>query len=328
MKGAICWKAEVKDLSTIGIRGWKENPNIVIILNWFANQQVTKRQISKVQVGTSEIARAEAKFNQWLGGVIDGDGYLGISKEGYTSLEITMGIADEQGLERIKDKLGGSIKLRSGSKSIRYRLHNRTGMLNLIKRINGNIHNTIRLTQLKAVCLLLKVDVLEPCNLDSHNAWFSGMFDADGSVTLKSTGQLTIGVTQKYKDNIREFKRVLGGELYLDKSQNHYTKWQVQSRSDALRILDYFKENPSFTLKKNRLFLIPQVINLLNSGHHLAPINSQKYKTWLLMIDKWTASRYDPNPPLITHVERAGEWGGGINRIQRFPVERVMGFLS
>jgi LAGLIDADG-like domain len=50
------------------------------------------------------------------------------------------------------------------------------------------------------------------------------MFDADGTVTLKNTGQITIGVTQKYKENIKAFKTILGGEIYYDKSQNGYYK--------------------------------------------------------------------------------------------------------
>ncbi len=162
-----------------------------------------KEEFIKVKkVATSEITRADAKFNQWLGGLIDGDGFLGVSKQGYSSLEITMALEDELALVKIKNKLGGSIKLRSGTKSIRYRLHNKKGMTELLKRINGNIHNKIRLLQLKKVCNILNIPFKEPVTLDLLNSWFSGMFDADGTVVLKSTGQITIGVTQKYKENI------------------------------------------------------------------------------------------------------------------------------
>lgn len=307
MKSAICWKPEylrpknvffqIIGHSMYYLRDW-----MVILknmLNWLGNQQVTKRLLttvgSKILVGTSEITRAEAKFNQWLGGVIDGDGYLGVSKAGYSSLEVTMSLEDESALLKIKDKLGGSVKLRSGSQSFRYRLHNKKGMFELTKRINGNIHNTIRLAQLKNVCSVLNVKMLEPVTLNINNAWFSGMLDADGTVTLKKTGQITIGVTQKYKDNILAFKTILGGNIYFDKSQNGYYKWQVQSKSEVLRVLGYFKENPSYTLKKHRLALIPEVVDLLNLGYHLSPIDNPPYKAWLSMLNKWTASRYDPN---------------------------------
>ena len=43
---------------------------------------------------------------------------------GYPSCEITMALQDEHALAIIKQKLGGSLKLRSGVKAVRYRLHN------------------------------------------------------------------------------------------------------------------------------------------------------------------------------------------------------------
>jgi ubiquinol-cytochrome c reductase cytochrome b subunit len=79
------------------------------------------------RVGTSEAIRLLSyksdinKFNEWLGGLIDGDGCFQLSKKGFSSLEITKDIRDEHCLNIIKQKYGGSIKLRSGTKSIRYR---------------------------------------------------------------------------------------------------------------------------------------------------------------------------------------------------------------
>lgn len=79
------------------------------------------------QVGTSEAIRLlsyisdENKFNEWLAGLIDGDGCFLLSKKGYASLEITKDIRDEHCLNIIKQKYGGAVKLRSGSKSLRYR---------------------------------------------------------------------------------------------------------------------------------------------------------------------------------------------------------------
>ena len=62
-----------------------------------------------------------------------------------------MGLKDEHALAIIKQNLGGSIKLRSGVKALRYRLHNKLGMLELINRINGNIRHTSRIKQLEKV---------------------------------------------------------------------------------------------------------------------------------------------------------------------------------
>lgn len=77
------------------------------------------------------------RFKQWLAGLIDGDGSFLLSKKGYASLEITMDIRDERALTAVKNVYGGSIKLRSGVRALRYRLHNKEGLLNLINDVNG-----------------------------------------------------------------------------------------------------------------------------------------------------------------------------------------------
>lgn len=131
------------------------------------NQPVTKeRSYSSYLVGTSETIRAtsfglqETRFNQWLAGLIDGDGSLQVSKTGYSSCEITVALADERMLRIIQDKLGGSIKPRSGVQAIRWRLHNRSGMIDLVNRINGYIRHSSRLVQLNHVCAVIGVQPL------------------------------------------------------------------------------------------------------------------------------------------------------------------------
>jgi hypothetical protein len=51
----------------------------------------------------------ENSWNRYLAGLIDSDGCLLVSKQGYASLEITMDIYDENALNKIKQKLGGSV---------------------------------------------------------------------------------------------------------------------------------------------------------------------------------------------------------------------------
>jgi ubiquinol-cytochrome c reductase cytochrome b subunit len=101
--------------------------------------------------------------------LIDGDGSLLISKAGYASCEITMSLNDEHALAIIKQKLGGSIKLRSGVKALRYRLHNNKGMLDLINRINGNIRHSSRLKQLEKICLSLNIPIKYPESITKDN---------------------------------------------------------------------------------------------------------------------------------------------------------------
>jgi ubiquinol-cytochrome c reductase cytochrome b subunit len=80
-----------------------------------------------------------------------------------------MSIQDQHALTIIKQKLGGSIKLRSGTRAIRYRLHNKAGMIDLVNRINGNIRHTSRLKQLESICLLLKIPIKYPKNITLNN---------------------------------------------------------------------------------------------------------------------------------------------------------------
>jgi len=121
--------------------------------------------------------------------LIDGDGSFQLSNKGYSSLEIVMESRDIACLELIVNKIGGKIEVKSGVNWVRYRLHNKQGILNLINRINGEVRNPVRLIQLKKICHKYDISLVEPKILTSNNAWFSGMFDSDGSVyfNLKSS---------------------------------------------------------------------------------------------------------------------------------------------
>jgi hypothetical protein len=64
-----------------------------------------------------------------------------------------MDMRDERALQIIKNVYGGSIKLRSNANALRYRLHHKEGLLNLINDVNGLIRNPNRLVQLNNVCI-------------------------------------------------------------------------------------------------------------------------------------------------------------------------------
>jgi len=64
-----------------------------------------------------------------------------------------MDLRDKHCLYQIKQKYGGSVKLRAGDNHLRYRLHHKAGLLNLIKAINGLIRNPVRIIQLGKICL-------------------------------------------------------------------------------------------------------------------------------------------------------------------------------
>lgn len=143
---------------------------------------------------------------EWLAGLIDANGCFLSPKGGYASLEITMDIRDSHALNIIKQHYGGSIKLRSGVKAVRYRLHHKEGLLKLINDLNSGtlLRNPTRLAQLNKIGLKYNIPIqLSPLNLPpwSHG-WFSGFFDGSGTVTLNSsnnqiTNTLSVCVSQK-----------------------------------------------------------------------------------------------------------------------------------
>ena len=263
------------------------------------NQPVTNdRSYSSHLVGTSETTRAtsfglkETRFNQWLAGLIDGDGSLQVSKAGYSSCEITVALADERMLRIIQNKLGGSIKPRSGVQAIRWRLHNRSGMIDLVNRINGYIRHSSRLVQLNRVCAVIGVELLAPDSLHNKHGWFAGFFDADGTIGYYHKGkynqpQLTLSVTNKLHTDVVHFMTYFGGAIYFDKAQNGYYKWSVQSEESLAAFLEYTKVSQLKSIKRKRLFLVKEYYRLLGLKAHKASQDTVLHKAWINFNRKW-----------------------------------------
>jgi hypothetical protein len=92
-------------------------------------------------------------FRQWLAGLVDGDGYFLLSKNGYNSCEITMDARDKKVLYLIQHRYGGSVKQVSKAYAFKYKLRNRAGLIALINDVNGFIRNPTRLLQMNKLCL-------------------------------------------------------------------------------------------------------------------------------------------------------------------------------
>lgn len=232
-------------------------------------------------------------WNQWLAGLIDGDGSFHLTKKGYASLEITMDIRDEHALQIVKNVYGGSIKLVSGVKAIRYSLRHKEGFLALINDINGNIRNSYRLMQLNKICIKYGISLISPGKLTYENGWLSGFFDADGSVTLnKTNGQLAISLTQKTKELLLPIVDLYGGSIYIDRTTNSF-KWYISNKENILELLMYLKKYPSRSMRKNRLHLIPLAYELKDLSAHKALEEKRPFlaKSWKTFTCKW--DKYD-----------------------------------
>jgi hypothetical protein len=272
------------------------------------NPQVTKAFNS--QVGTSEAIRLlsidtklrgrppvyggshhnfkrDEKWNQWLAGLIDGDGYFHLTKKGYASLEITMDLRDEHALQIVKNVYGGSIKLVSGANALRYCLRHKAGFLALVNDVNGLIRSSNRLVQLNKICDKYDLDLIYPSKLNYDNGWLAGFFDANGSISINTTnGQLSISIAQKTAEMLYPLVELYGGTIYINKSGLSF-KWYITKLEDILNIIEYFKKYSARSAKKNRLHLIPKCYELKDLKAHKALPGTLLNKSWQCFIQKW-----------------------------------------
>jgi ubiquinol-cytochrome c reductase cytochrome b subunit len=259
--------------------------------------------------------RIQTRWTQWLAGLIDGDGYFGISKDGYAFLEITMGLEDESLLAQIKQKLGGSLKLRSNAQAVRYRLKAQEPMTQLALLVNGEIRNLVRVEQFKRVCKLLGIEYLPASTLTAHNGYTAGLFDADGTITItvsktpthlsiltgvegkiqrlcmaRGFHQLTLNISSKYQSNVSILGAALGiGSVICDNSRKTgpIYFWVFRTRTDVYKFVEYTRKYPLRSAKRKRLFLIASYFQLIEQKAHLAAQDSMLAKAWKRFCRKW-----------------------------------------
>lgn len=230
----------------------------------------------------------DRSFNEWLAGLIDGDGCFQLSKKGYASLEIVMEIRDKHCLYLVKQKFGGAVKVRSGLNHLRYRLHHKSGLLLLINSVNGLIRNPVRMLQLGKICDKYELELIYPEPLTYNNGWLSGFFDSDGSVFMNTlSGQLFITASQKNKFLLDSLVALYGGKIYTLRKVGAF-KWTVFRKDEVLSLANnYFKSYPSRSAKQMRLNMIPKFYELRGQHAHKASPDSVLGKVWKIFSIKW-----------------------------------------
>ena len=235
------------------------------------------------------------EFRQWFAGLTDGDGYIYVNKEGRVGYELTLPSTDEKVLRIIQNKFGGNVHARGGYKAVRYRTENRFSIYKIIHCLNGLVINNIRLVQLHKACLALNIPIQDPISPDINSAYLSGLLDADGHINIYKSFydityryQLTLTISNKSRCNIEFILKVIGGQIYFDKSLNGYYKWVANSKLLHKKLYDYFIKFPPKTIKSNRTFLIKEFHELNSLKAYLSIDKSSiKYKMWQNFLNRW-----------------------------------------
>lgn len=227
------------------------------------------------------------KFKEWLGGFIDGNGSFFLSKRGYARLDIVSQIKNKRLLYLIKRKYGGSIKFIGSYNSLRYRLHHKSGLLELIKNVNGLIYNPIRIIQLGRICNNYNIKLKQPKKLEKYSAWLSGIFDSEKGSIYINNNKLYFSIIHKNRSLLNDLNQLYGGQVSIKIKKNTF-KWTCLKEQEILSLLnEYFKINPSKSEKLIRLNMINKFYILKELDAYAASPNSNIGKVWKDFLVKW-----------------------------------------
>lgn len=264
----------------------------------------------------------DQKWDEWFAGLIDGDGYFYINRKTEISFELTTHIYDARIVYDIKKKLkAGSVKLRSGTKSIRYRVKQRAIIVDIVHRINGKIHNFTRCGQFKNLCQLLNIHYISPASLVAKtDLYLAGLFDSDGTITIsvsktsqfdsqkpklsgqidrlthsRGYNQLGIKITSINDSNLNFISQSYGfGKIFLEQSplkNGKVTKpkyhWTITSYEEVVLLYEYLKKAPLKSVKMHRIRLSLHYFHYKKLKYHLKNVDTVEYKIWSKFCRSW-----------------------------------------
>ncbi len=253
-------------------------------MNTIGSSETTRAACLNAQTFSSTINTKISKknllytihFSYWLAGLIDGDGYLGVSKQNCTSCEITVGEKKLNLLTIIKKRIGGKISKRKNTKAYRWRLHNKKSMETLIHYINGKLLLDSKKIQLQKVCKVLDIEYNKKTEFSIDTYWITGFYEAQGYFHVNSsTLQCSITISQKTSQVLEKVQSFFGGKIYYDKSWNKY----LYSASDKNSIENWFNYFNKFPLKSHKnisLVRFKRIILFKQKKYHLS--SNEKYR--------------------------------------------------
>ena len=246
--------------------------------------------VSTLNQTNQDYNKSNQGFNEWLSGLIDGDGHFILHKSGSARLYIVMDIRDKGALYEILHRFGGSIRPIAGAKALRYNLSNKKGLIKLIEAVNGNIRNPTRLLQLNKLCNKYNITLKYPNPLTFNNGWLSGFIDSDGSIYFnEASGQVFISATQKNIYLLEPLINIYGGRVDPSNSRGEAFKYIIYRKKEIFNMIDnYFNKYPLRSLKSNRLKLIKQFYLVRT----YKDTDVLKLNEWVTFKDKWEKYKF------------------------------------
>lgn len=137
-------------------------------------------------------------LGSYLAGLIEGDGYISITKEDRVILGITFNIKDKPLAEKILHLIGKGYIVKRKGKSIELRFSAKKSIQKIIKLINGEfktpkidqLYNLIDWINKKHGLNLKKLPLNQ--ELLENNNWLAGFIDADGSFYIRYSSKQII----------------------------------------------------------------------------------------------------------------------------------------
>lgn len=261
------------------------------------------------------------RWNEWFAGITDGDGCFYINKKNELSFEVTTTTTDIRILSSIKNTLkGGSIKARSGSKSVRYRVKAKKIIADIVNRVNGKLYDSKRLEQFRRVCVLLGLqEIQSPQTIDKQSAYLAGLIDSDGSITIsvskssfkdsqisQSLGkalrlansrgfhQLSLRISSTEKDKIYCLKDSYKfGIVYIEKASsankrpNPQYHWYIRTLEEFTQLYELLKTFPLRGVKMHRIRLAFLYFRYKDFKYHLQEPGTKQFKIWEKFSKSW-----------------------------------------
>ena len=100
-------------------------------------------------------------FNQWLGGLLDGDGHLCLTKKKYPQCTVETHVNETDNLRTLQATFSGSVcrvyRKKTRALGNRWTLNGRHRLTRLLHAVNGHIHHPVRYAQFVKCCSIFGI---------------------------------------------------------------------------------------------------------------------------------------------------------------------------